>query len=210
MKQLLIIGARGYGREVYNLFLTCKPTLQDVECKGFLDDKTDALDMFEGYPPIIGSVEHYEPQPDDVFVCALGDPKWIKHYTDIIEAKGGKFISLISPQAHISSNVEIGDGCIVHRWCAISCDIRIGRHTSLGVFSDLGHDVSVGNCCHIGAYAFLGGGVAVGNCVTCHPRVNIIPHKKIGDNAVLGAGSVVIRSVSPNTTVFGVPAKRID
>ncbi|MCM1518456.1 MAG: acetyltransferase [Pseudoflavonifractor sp.] len=209
MRNLLIIGARGYGREVYNLFLECKSHLNDVECKGFLDDNTCALDGFSGYPPIIDSVERYLPQENDVFICALGDPKWIRHYTDIIEQKGGKFMSLISPDANISKNVKIGDGTIISRWASISCDITIGRHSSIGVFCDLGHGTVIGDCCHIGSFAFTGGGTIVGDGVTFHPRVSVLPHKKIGDQAIIGAGSVVIRSVKADTTVFGVPAKKL-
>ena len=79
MRNLYIIGARGFGREIFSLYLACKSSLKDVECKGFLDDKTDALDGFNGYPPIISPVEDYIPKENDVFICALGDPKWVKH-----------------------------------------------------------------------------------------------------------------------------------
>lgn len=209
MKKLYIIGARGFGREIYNLYKECKPTLGDVECVGFLDDKKDALDGFTGYPPIISSVEAYQPQENDVFICALGDPRWVKHYTEIIQQKGGKFLSLISPNARISSGTIIGEGCHIPGWTTISCDITIGNHVSVDVFCDFGHDVVIGDYSHIGAYTFLGGGVTIGECVTVHPRVNVLPHKKIGDNAILGAASVVLRNVKTGTTVFGIPAKTI-
>lgn len=210
MRNLYIIGARGCGREVYNFFMECKPTLPDVDCVGFLDDNRNALDGFEGYPPIIGSVESYQPKEDDVFICALGDPKWVLHYTSIIEAKGGRFISIISPTASIGRNTEIGDGCIIPGWTVISSDIKIGNHVNVGVFCDFGHDVVIGNCCHIGAYTFLGGGVRIGDGVTVHPRVNVLPHKKVEGHAVLGASSVVIRNVKQGQTVFGIPAKVIN
>lgn len=210
MRNLYIIGARGCGREVYNFFLECKSSLVDVECIGFLDDKRDALDGFNGYPPIVSSVEAYQPQENDVFICALGDPKWVKHYTGIIENKGGKFISLISSGASIGSNTKIGDGCIIPRWTVISCDVTIGRHVYFGVFSDIGHDVIIEDCCHLGAYTFIGGSVQIKECVTIHPRVNIIPHKRIEECATLGAGSIVLKNVKSGKTVFGNPAKQID
>ena len=210
MRHLYIIGARGYGREVYNLFCKCEQALGDVKCIGFLDDKKDALNGFAGYPPVVSSVEAFAPQDNDVFICALGDPKWIRHYTKIMEDKGGKFISLVSPNAFIGRNTTIGYGCIINDWASVSCDISIGNHVSIGSFSDLGHDSKVGNCCHLGSYTFMGGGSMVGDGVTAHPRVNILPHKSVGDNATLGAGSVVIRNVKANTTVFGVPAKKIN
>ncbi len=209
MKHLYIIGARGCGREVYALYQGCKKTLLDVECAGFLDDNLNALDGFEGYPPIVSSVEDFVPKENDVFICALGDPKWVKHYTTIIENKGGKFISLISPQAIISRNVIIGEGCIINPIVIISPDVQLGKHVYCGALSNIGHDVCIEDCCHIGAYTFLGGSVKIGTCATLHPRVNILPHKKVGDHAVIGASSVVIRNVSPGTTVFGVPARKI-
>ena len=92
MKNLLIIGARGFGREVYNLFLESKSNLPDIQIKGFLDDKADALDSFSNYPSIISSVEDYIIEETDVFVCALGDVNYKKKYVEIIKSKGGKFI----------------------------------------------------------------------------------------------------------------------
>lgn len=209
MRNLYIIGARGCGREVYNFFMECSPYIPDVKCMGFLDDKKDALDGFKGYPPIVGSVESFLPKDNDVFICALGDPQWVRHYTSIIEGNGGKFISLISPNASIGKNTIIGEGCIVPGWTVISSDIKIGKHVYVGVFCDFGHDVVIGECCHLGPYTFLGGGVNIGDCVTIHPRVNVLPHKNIGNNAILGASSVIIRNVKQGQTVFGVPAKVI-
>ena len=38
----------------------------------------------------------------------------------------------------------------------------------------------------------------------------IYPGKKVGDDAFIGIGSVVINNVKAGTKVFGNPAKRID
>lgn len=209
MKKLYIIGARGMGREIYGLFEECRPVLGDVECVGFLDDKADALGGFEGYPPVVGTVERFVPDPDDVFVCALGDPRWQRYYSGIMERKGGKFISLISPNAVFGRNISIGAGSMVSGGCFISSDVTIGEHCCVGIFSVIGHDVRIGTCCHLGAYTFLGGRSVIKDRVTIHPRVTVIPDRVIGDDAVLGVGSVVIRNVRPATTVFGNPARKI-
>lgn len=209
MKKLYIIGARGMGREIYGLYEECRPVLGDIECVGFLDDKADALDGFEGYPPVVGKVETFVPGPDDVFVCALGDPHWQRYYSGIMERKGGRFISLISPKASIDRNVSIGSGSMVYGWSWISCDIEIGSHCYIGAFSTIGHDTKIGTCCHMGAYTFLGGRTVIKDRVTIHPRVTVIPDRVVGDDSVLGVGSVVIRNVKPSTTVFGNPARKI-
>ena len=53
MKHLLIIGARGWGREVYEIAKACIEKNADFAIKGFLDDKADALNAYENYPQII-------------------------------------------------------------------------------------------------------------------------------------------------------------
>lgn len=209
MNKLLIIGARGFGREVYNLFLDCKASLGDVECKGFLDDKADALDGYAGYPPIISSVEDYDVKPEDLFICALGDVNYKKLYADKIIAKGGRFITLIHPSVAIGSNTTIGSGCIILNNTFISCDVNIGDFVTVMHSVVIGHDSSVGSCSHIGVMAFMGGFSSVGSNATLHPGVRLLPHKCIGDNAIAGAGSVIINNVKPNTTVFGAPARKL-
>lgn len=209
MKDLLIIGARGFGREVYNLALDCIKSGLQIRIKGFLDDNADALDGYDNYPSILSSVEDYQIQSNDVFICALGDVKYKKVYVDKILNKGGEFISLIHPLALIGQNTTIGQGCIVRTICSISCDITIGDFVTIMGFVNIGHDANVSNWCHIGAYSFMGGFSFLGDSVTIHPGCKILPHKKVGDNAIVGAGSVVLRNVRANTSVFGVPAKKI-
>lgn len=41
----------------------------------------------------------------------------------------------------------------------------------------------------------------------CSSAANVLPGVTIGDNAVVGAGSVVTKDVLPNTIVAGNPAK---
>lgn len=59
MRHLLIIGARGWGREVYDIAMACVNAGADFTVKGFLDDKADALDGYDKYPRILGPVESY-------------------------------------------------------------------------------------------------------------------------------------------------------
>lgn len=210
MKNLIIIGARGYGRIVYNIALDCMEHGADFVVKGFLDGKTDALDEFEGYPPILSSVEDYEIQPNDVFICALGESKYKKEYAEKILHRGGAFISLISPKAYIQTNVKIGKGCVIGYFSSIGCDSTIGDFVTILSYANVGHDVSVGSWSHIGADTFMGGFSSLGENVMLQTGAKIIPHKNVGDNAYVGIGSIVMRSVKPDTTVLGYPAKKID
>lgn len=207
MNQLIIIGARGFGRIVYNIALDCIHNGADFQIKGFLDDNFSALDGFDGYPKILSSVEQYEIQKNDVFICALGEAVPKKKYTEIILNKGGRFISLVSPKACIQTNVKIGVGCIIGSMATVACDSSIGDYVTILGYADIGHDVTVGTWSHIGAYVFLGGFVNVGECVMLQTAAKIIPNKKVEDNAYVGVGSVVLKNVRQGTKVIGYPAK---
>ncbi len=207
MKKLLIIGARGWGREVHNMLPGCIGFGTDYVVKGFLDDNAQALDGMPGYPPIIDSVEHYVPEADDVFVCALGDVKWKKHYADIILKKGGRFINIIHETVTFGKNTVLGNGCILCEHVGISCDISIGDFVTMQDYTLIGHDAQIGNYCHLGTRTFMGGGSQLANLTTLQTNAIILPHVKVGEGCMVGAGAVVIRKVKDATTVYGNPAK---
>jgi len=212
MKHLVIIGARGFGREVFGSFVESDDFVSGkIDVKGFLDDKADALNGLSGeWPPILGSVEDYEIESDDVFFCALGDSHWRKHYSEMIEKKGGHFINIIHRTASISPNASIGEGCFICGYTSISTNITIGNHVIIQPFCNFGHDVSIGDYASIESYVFLGGYSSVGSLSTMHTKSSIIPHKSIGNECVVGIGSVVMRNFKDGTRVFGNPAKKME
>lgn len=210
MKNLYIIGARGFGREIFELFQECQNSFQDnIKCVGFLDDKSDALAKYSGYPPVISSVEDFIPQKNDVFICALGDVLYKRKYTELILNKGGKFINLVHPKSYVSKKSKLGFGCIICAYTRISCDVIIGNFNTFQPFCVIGHDVRIGNNNHFNTYSFMGGFAQVQNDVTLHTGAIVHPHKTIGSNSIVGAGAVVLRHVKENSTVYGNPAKKL-
>lgn len=207
MKHLVIIGARGYGREIFNFAHQCKGFGTEFDIKGFLDDKSTALDDFEGYAPILNSVEDYQIENDDVFTCALGEVKYKIKYCKIILEKGGSFINLISNDAYIGMNVKMGIGCIICPTARVHCDVSIGDFVTLQPFCVLGHDVKMGSWCHVNDYADCGGATTFGDNVTIHTHSFVLPKFKVGNNVTIGAGSIVLRNVPDNMVMFGNPAK---
>ena len=205
MKNIVIIGAGSFGREVYNLALECKEYGSEYTIKGFIDNLYDTME-YDGYPSILSRIDEYDPEENDVFVCALGDVKWKKHYVQLILDKGGNFITLIHPNTYISRNVTIGNGCIICQQGFISCEVSIGDYTTIQPHVVVGHDCKIGNMCQINSNTSLGGGVKIEDNVTVHMGVVLLPQSKVHVNSVVGAGSVVLRKVPANTTVFGNPA----
>jgi sugar O-acyltransferase (sialic acid O-acetyltransferase NeuD family) len=209
MKNLIIIGARGFGREVYDLAKQCSGYNVEYIIKGFLDDKSGPLSDFKNYPKIISSVEDYEIQENDIFVCALGSVKWKKYYIELILAKGANFINLIHPSTILNTNVITGKGLIVFMHSNISNDCIIEDFVTIQGFVGLGHDTRICKWSHLNAYSFTGGFVVLEEEVCLNTRATILPHVTIHKGATVGACSLVIKNVKEETTVFGVPAKKL-
>jgi len=209
MKHLLIIGARGYGRGLYDIASSMVEFGSSFDIKGYLDDKEDALDGYHNYPNIIDSVENYCIQPDDVFACALGDVKYKKKYVEIIKNKGGHFMTIIHPSAHIGNNCQMGEGVIVGYNAQIDCDTVIGNFVNIQTNVVVGHDSKIGNWCILDCFTFTGGFVTIEDEVTMHTGSVVIPRLKIGKGATLNVGSVVIRNVSEDSVMMGNPAKEL-
>lgn len=209
MKNLIIIGARGFGRLMCSLIMQDNRYEKEFVVKGFLDSKSDALEGFEGYPSILSSVDDYKIEENDYFICALGEPKYRKQYADIIKNKGGKFYTYIHPSSIVHPNTKLGEGVIVSLFCHVANDCFIDDLTVIQGFATIGHDVKIGKNCSLQCYTFLGGFVEIGDNVMLHTRATILPSVKVGDNATVGAGSVCIKNIKPNSVVFGIPAKKL-
>lgn len=209
VKRLIIIGAGGFGREILGWAKASLDHGSQWIIGGFLDDNAAALDGYNLSEPILGGIADYQPQPDDCFICALGAPKLRLMVWQRFEKWHDDFVPLIHPQTIIGQNVKLGRGVILCPRVVLTCDLEIGDNTALNVAVAAGHDVRIGNHCQISSFCDITGFVEVGNRVMLGSRASIIPGKKIGDDAVIGAGSVVIRHVRSGTTVFGNPAREI-
>lgn len=207
MKHLVIVGAGGFGRELYGIARECQGYGVEFDVKGFLDARLDALDGFKGYPPVVGSPEDYVPVADDVFITALGNIASRRKCVAALEARGAKFQTLIHKSASLGPNVVVGEGSLVAQGAFVSADAVVGRHACVFQNSIVGHDARIGDFAHVYSLCALGGGVTLGEGAVVYPGSQIVPRRTVGADAVVGTGAVVLLNVRAGETVFGNPAK---
>lgn len=197
------------GRTFFSNALECSGYKSYYTIKGFLDDNPNALDGFNNYPPIVGSIAEYVPSVDEVFTCSIGGIEKQQCVEEII-ARGGKFINLIHKDAKILTNAKIGIGNFIGAFTIIGNDTIIGDYNMIQSFSVIGHDAVIGDFNRIDTHVTCVGGIRIKNNVSIHTGA-VINHKVIlENNSKVGANSFVIRKVKEGETVLGVPAKRIN
>lgn len=205
---LVIIGAGGLAREIYDLAIICHGNNPEFKIKGFLSDDLTNIESL-GYPRILSNTLDYQPEKDDVFFCAIGNVFHRKKIVESILQKGGEFINLIHPTANISPSVKLGNGVGIKSYCVISSDVSIGDFSFLQSSVIMGHDVKIGKYCQINSFAFFAGYANVADCVSINAGAKLIQNVVVEENAVVGIGSVVLIKVKKGTTVFGIPAKKL-
>lgn len=211
MKQnLIIISAGHFGREVFTWAGQAILQGAPLAIKGFLDDRPNILQGLDHYGPILSSVEGYSPEPNDVFLCAVGDPKVKQDYCRQVLKKGGTFATLIHPTALVGPSVRIGAGSIICPFTQLSCGIDVGRFVALGTFSSVGHDSAIGEYCQISGHCGINGNAVLEEGAFLGSHAVILPDARVGAWAYVGAGSVVLKRVKPGTKVFGNPARPIE
>lgn len=112
---------------------------------------------------------------------------------------------------------------LISHWSRFLTGIEIHPGAKIGerFFIDHGMQVVIGETAEIGDDVLLYQGVTLGGVGTAkgkrHPTIGnnvvvgagakVLGPITVGDNVRIGAGSVVVRSIAPNTTVVGVPAR---
>jgi len=103
----------------------------------------------------------------------------------------------IAPGAQIFAGVVINPGAILKEMCIINTGAIVE------------HDCLVESFAHIAPGATIAGGVTI--CSDAHIGMNSSVRERIiiGQRALIGAGAVVVKNVEPNTTMVGIPARKL-
>lgn len=210
MKQLIIIGAGNIGKIVCEYACLSPDYAVKWEIKGFLDFSGKEISADKNYPPLIGTIESYQPRENDLFICSFADVRERERGVTILQERKGEFINIIHPSANICSTAEIGVGNIIGAFSTVSVNTRIGNHVIIQDHCNVGHDSIIKDFCHLYVGNIVSGINEVGPKATLYTGSTVYPKIKIGVDTTIGAGSVVMRVVKDNTTVIGNPAKKLE
>jgi len=114
-------------------------------------------------------------------------------------ARAVNYFSRVLTGADIHPGAKIGDGFFIDHATGVV----------IGETSEIGDNVSVYQGVTLGGVSTekTKRHPTIGNNVVIGAGATILGPVTIGDNVRVGAGSVVVKSVPPNSTVVGVPAK---
>ena len=149
MKQLLILGAGGFGQ-------MAKETALELgyEEVVFLDDAADGEDVIGRCCDYILRHEEYP-----VAVAAFGNNKTRLYWTDRLLAAGYQVPALVHPSAVVSPSAVLESGCFVMQRAVVNTHTRIERAALINSGAVVDHDSVVCAGAHVGL-----GSIVKANC----------------------------------------------
>lgn len=137
---------------------------------------------------------------------AIGDNSLRKKYFNQFKDKIN-VPNLISKESSISSFSKVGLANFFNYFCFIGPNSVIGNNNIINTKSLVEHDVKIGSHCHIGPGVKIGGGSSIGDNVMCGIGSILINNIKICPNVIIGAGSIVTKSINKPGTYVTVKNK---
>ncbi|PAF45159.1 acetyltransferase [Helicobacter sp. 11S02596-1] len=208
MKNILFIGAGGFGSECYQYLLDVMAIDKNIGFKGFLSTSND-LYPYGLEHLFLGHYDDYDFKQDDYVVIAIGNVIARYKIYHLLKARGVKFYNLISPKAFITHLDHIGEANVIGPFSSLGLNTIIGNANIIGPYALVGHDCQVGNYNFISSYASFGGGASIGDCNFLAHKATLTPKTIIADNCTISANSVVSKKLKANTIALGNPAEII-
>jgi sugar O-acyltransferase (sialic acid O-acetyltransferase NeuD family) len=179
---------------------------------GFLDDNAAVRGTEVIGIPVIGGTDdapRLAKEHSAGVLVGIGDNLVRGRLLKKLVSWGVPITRAIHPSAVIADNVVVEPGVVIMPAGVVNTRSRVQFGAVINTNASVDHDCDLGEMVNCMPGSVLTGGIIVGRYANMGSRSVVIPLKKIGENAYVGAGAVIIRDVPANSVVVGVPGNVI-
>jgi sugar O-acyltransferase (sialic acid O-acetyltransferase NeuD family) len=139
-------------------------------------------------------------------VVHSNNQKKSKFMTKVMDL-GFTLVNAIHPRACIATNVRLGYNVIINANAVIQPFAQVGNGVMIHAGVVLEHDNVIEDCVNLAPGATLAGWVLVREGAYIYTNATVIPTRRIGKHAIVGAGALVLQDVPDYAVVAGNPAR---
>lgn len=210
MKNIFIYGASGHSKMIVDII----HKNNDHKIIGFIDSYKPINEHIYGYN-VLGDLTHLTDLITkyniEGIIIGIGD-NYTRYqaYKNISKvAPNLEFVSAVHPNAVIAIDVKIPKGTVVMAHAVINADAKVGDFSILNTKSSLGHDSIMEDFSSLASGVITGGNVKIGFCSAICIRATLVQNVSIGKHTVIGAASLVLKSIGDNKLAYGIPLNTI-
>jgi sugar O-acyltransferase (sialic acid O-acetyltransferase NeuD family) len=208
MKKIALIG--GGNQAHYTIDIINKEGKYQIV--GIIDSEHElGVDRF-GYK-VIGRQENIKSLISeygiDGGIISVGD-NWVRSKIAkqvLAEEPDFEFVNAIHPSVTKGANVKLGVGVTAMAGVIINPKAKIGNFAFLATGAQIEHDCIIEDFASVSAGSIMGGYVRIKKYAAVTLGVTILDRVSIGENSVIGSGSLVTKSIPDNVLAYGAPAK---
>ena len=145
----------------------------------------------------------------DEVIVATGDNRLRQIRLQILEEYGIPIATIIHPSAIISPSAIVNSGSTILANTVIHSFAQVGKGCIINTGAIVEHDCVVEDFVNISPSTAMAGHCRVESIAFLGIGSILIPSIIIGEDAIIGAGAVVITNIAKNATAVGVPARII-
>lgn len=210
MEKIILLGGGGH----------CKSIIDTIECSK-LYEIVGIIDLKDNIGKEINGVEFLNSDDNlikykkaginNVFITigSIGDTSLRRNLYDLAKKIKFKVPTIIDRTSIISNSVKIKEGTFVGKGVIINSNSIIGSNCILNSGSIIEHDCIISDFVHISPGVTLCGGVRVGKSTHIGANSTVIQYTTIGNDVLVGAGSVVINDIKDNIKAYGNPCREV-
>jgi len=210
MKELVIFGCGGFGREVADVVDAINAVNPIWQIVGFADDGPSPQDLERLHRT---GRRHLSDEdlaglgPSVNYVIAVGDGQVRRRLSARLDGMGWSAAVLVHPSATIGAEVTLGPGTVICAGVRITTNIVLGQHVHVNLNSTIGHDSHMHDFVTINPLVAISGGVTLAAGAMMGTHSAILQNLTVGAESVVGAGSLVAKPVPDGVVIKGVPAR---
>ena len=204
-KNVVIIGYSGHAYVVADIALENQHNLVGYTEKSIVKKNPFNLNYYGNEQ----KNDFFDKNKDVNYLIGIGDNKIREKIYNLILVKDLDIITLISQSASISKSASIGNGTFVNRNVSINAFVKVGKNAILNTACIIEHDCEILDSVHIAPGAVLAGNVFVGERSFIGANSFIKQGIKIGNDAIIGAGTVVLSDIPDGRKIVGNPSRFI-
>jgi acetyltransferase-like isoleucine patch superfamily enzyme len=130
-------------------------------------------------------------------------------HINLARNNGFQLINAIHPTALIMEDAILYDNIVLHARAFVGYRAELFPGAVIDIASQVGHHNVIRECVTIDPGVTLAGNVTIDQFASLHTGVIAKNRIKIGENSIIGAGTVLIKDVPANVTIVGVPGRII-